>query len=286
MNDSIVSYLQELEIAHGFAKNTVKAYAYDLGSLHEFLHQNQIQSWATVSREILLNYFAGLKKRGLKPASLQRKAVCFNSFFKYLFTSTKIKISPALYLFPSRAHRTLPHVLNEQQINSLISAAAAHSKTGLRDAAVIEMLYSSGLRVSELVQIRSNQLTGEVLRVRGKGSKEREVFVGKPAYLATIKYLGSLQIKDKSNRIFSLTSRTIERILARTSLLANIDPAATPHTLRHSYATHLLAGGADIRVIQELLGHSNLSTTEIYTHLTNETKRREYIKAHPRSKLC
>lgn len=281
----LTAFYQELDIAKGFAKNTVKSYAYDLGALHNYLHNLRVDSWAAVTRNMLIAYFAELKLKGLKSITLQRKAVCFGTFFNYLIVQKRIIINPANNIFPSKTKRTLPQVLTEQQINRLLEVASESPKTALRDVAIIETLYSSGLRVSELTQLHANQLSGENLRVMGKGSKEREVFIGKPAYLAIIKYLGSQNLIGRNSRIFSFTSRTIQRVLNNASKKAQIDPPATPHTLRHSYATHLLAGGADIRIIQELLGHEHLATTEIYTHVAHETKKREYKKAHPRNNL-
>jgi integrase/recombinase XerC len=286
MNEQIRSFLRHLEIARGFSLNTVKAYGYDLTSLLTFLTQKSITTWPTVTRDHLLDYFATLKKAKVKPTSLQRKAVAFNTFFEYLINNKSLTINPVRDLVPGRQGRSLPHVLTIAQVNALITAATKAPKTGLRDAAVIETLYSSGLRVSELVGLKIGQLEGESLRIRGKGNKDREVYIGKPAYLAVIKYLGSLaKERGKNDRIFALGSRSVQRILNQASTLAGTEPPATPHTLRHSYATHLLEGGADLRTIQELLGHSSIATTQIYTHVANEKKRKEYTKAHPRSKL-
>lgn len=286
MINIIESFLRHLSIARGFSSNTVKSYGYDLSSLLSFLTKKGITTWSSVSRDHLLDYFAALKKQKIKPASLQRKAVAFKTFFEYLQNNNSISANRARDLVPGRQGRSLPHVLTIPQVNSLIAAASKVPKNGIRDAAIIETLYSSGLRVSELVNLKAGQLEGESLRIRGKGNKDREVYIGKPAYLAILKYLGSLhQNKQKADRIFALGVRSVQRILNQASSLSGLDPAATPHTLRHSYATHLLEGGADLRTIQELLGHSSIATTQIYTHVANEKKRREYIKAHPRSKF-
>lgn len=286
MRSDISSFLRDLDLGRNFSTNTIKSYGYDLTSLLVFLASKGLTSWASITRENLLDYFAALKKVKAKPATLQRKAVAFNSFFEYLINNNSLSANPARDLAPGRQGLRLPHVLTIAQVNALISAAARDPKIGMRDSAIIETLYSSGLRVSELVQLKVGQLEGESLRVRGKGNKDREVYIGKPAYLAIIKYLGSLPAnRKKSDRIFAISSRSAQRILRRASSLSGLEPPATPHTLRHSYATHLLEGGADLRTIQELLGHSSIATTQIYTHVASEKKRKEYIKAHPRSRL-
>lgn len=286
MKSVIFSFLHDLSIARGFSANTVKSYGYDLSSLLTFLSKKGVSTWSAVTRDHLLDYFSTLKKSKIAPASLQRKAVCFNTFFEYLINNNSLSANPARDLVPGRQGRSLPHVLTVAQVNLLIETASKAPKTGLRDAAVIETLYSSGLRVSELVGLKIGQLEGESLRIRGKGSKDREVYIGKPAYLAILKYLGSRpKEKSKNDLIFAMGPRSIQRILNHASTLAGTEPPATPHTLRHSYATHLLENGCDLRTIQELLGHSSIATTQIYTHVANEKKRKEYIKAHPRSKL-
>lgn len=286
MKNDLDRFIDHLEIARGFSPNTVKAYGYDLTSLLTFLPEKNVTTWSAVTRDLLLDYFSTLKKSKISSASLQRKAVSFNTFFEYLINNNSLSSNPARDIVPGRQGRSLPRVLTQQQVNHLIETASKSPKTGLRDAAIIETLYSSGLRVSELAGLKVGQLEGESLRIRGKGNKDREVYIGKPAYLAILKYLGSLpKNKQKADRIFSLGVRSVQRILEQASALAGLDPAATPHTLRHSYATHLLEGGADLRTIQELLGHSSIATTQIYTHVANEKKRKEYIKAHPRSKI-
>lgn len=286
MKNNLDRFIKHLDIACGFSANTVKAYGYDLNSLLAFLSEKKATAWSAVTRDLLLNYFSTLKRAKIAPASLQRKAVCFNTFFEYLINNNSLSSNPARDLVPGRQGRSLPHVLTQQQVNHLIETASRTPKTGLRDAAIIETLYSSGIRVSELAGLKVGQLEGESLRIRGKGNKDREVYIGKPAYLAILKYLGSLpKNKQKSDRIFALGVRSVQRIFEQASAIAGLDPAATPHTLRHSYATHLLEGGADLRTIQDLLGHSSIATTQIYTHVANEKKRKEYIKAHPRSSL-
>lgn len=286
MNELLMKFLQHTEIVRGLSQNTLKSYKYDITSLLIWLQKNKIEIWPHVTKEILIDYFSALKRQGIKYTSMQRKAACFKAFFAYLKNNSTVSQNPAEDLTPGRQPRPLPRVLTLKQIDSLIAAATKNKKTGLRDAAIIETLYSSGMRISELVSLKIRNLDGESIRIKGKGSKEREVFIGRPAYLAIIKYLGSLQYKKGLNDyIFGIKDDMIQNIVSAASLLAGIDPPATPHTLRHSYATHLLENNCDLRTIQELLGHSSISTTQIYTHVANEKKRKEYYKAHPRSGL-
>lgn len=284
MKDSIRDYLKYLDIARNASTNTIKSYSSDLSSLLAFLWDSDVKEWTRVDRENIIDYFAFLKKAKANPSSMKRKAACFRSFFDYLKNKNGMSVNPADDMVTGRMGRKLPRLLSNKQIDLLISKAAESVKTGLRDVAIIETLYSSGMRISELVNLRVHQLDGESIRIKGKGNKEREIYIGKPAHLAVIKYLGSLPCPKKNkDDIFDISISLIQKLLKRVSVSCGIYPPASPHTLRHAYATHMLENGCDLRTIQELLGHSSIATTQIYTHVANEKKRKEYFKAHPRS---
>lgn len=286
MDKVIFEFLDYLELEKGLSSTSVKAYHTDLKLFIDYLKSKDVLSWDSVRNEHIKNYFVYLMRKDTKRSSLQRKAVAIRSLFDHLIETRNFRDNPAKRLTLSRSEKDLPHVLSQKQIDSMINEVSKNTKYGLRDSAIIETLYSSGLRISEFISLKVSQLDDENIKIKGKGNKERIVFLGKPAAMAINKYLYSLpRPKKKADEVFGLKQRMIQYILNKASKAAGIDPPATPHTLRHSYATHLLDNGCDLRTIQELLGHSSIATTQVYTHVANERKRREYIKSHPRSRF-
>jgi site-specific recombinase XerD len=283
MYTAIESFLQFIDLARGRAQLTLAAYRSDLDLFHDFLIDRQVNDWSAVTQTLLLEYFQQLKRHRSQPATMRRKAVTLRLFFAYLKNNNSITVDPTKELHLSRVHKDLPDTLTIEQVERLIAAAKhSRSKTSLRDTAIIEVLYSSGLRVNELAGLTQRQIQGDTLRVRGKGNKEREVYIGRVAQAALQSYLTSLP-RPPRGPLFGLRPRMIQYLLNRYSAAAGLDPAATPHTLRHSFATHMLDAGSDLRTIQDLLGHSSIATTQIYTHVSKDKKREEFFTTHPRS---
>ena len=295
------SFLNHLQIERGLAANSIAAYRRDLGKFKSFLDSTHLDK---VSPETINNFETSLREMKLSTASINRIESTLRSFFKHLQQEHGLA-DPTLEIAPSKSARRLPKALTIDQILSMIDAAYRESDPiTLRDQAMLELLYSSGARVSELIGINLNDLSivqsddGEIttLKLRGKGSKERIVPLGSFASKAIDDYCvrvrPSLLAKNpKGNTALFLNSRggRISRQSAWQMVLnsardAGVTEHVSPHIFRHSYATHLLDGGADIRVVQELLGHASVTTTQIYTLITIDKVRESYSLAHPRAK--
>ena len=251
--------------------------------------------WQRVDAFQVRSYLVHLSEHHYDRATIHLKMSALRSFFRWLVRSNQLKQNPVVGLTLPKMHRKLPKFLTIQQIEALLSAPLADKKpknqlTVRRDQAILETLYSGGLRIHELTGLNDDDLNvlGEVVRVRGKGKKERLTPLGAPAIAAVQKYL---ELRQRSTRgpLFAnrfggrLTPRSVQRMLKKHLLTAGLDPSLTPHKLRHSFATHMLDAGADLRSVQELLGHANLSTTQIYTHITPDRLKKVYDKAHPRA---
>ncbi|KJS16873.1 MAG: recombinase XerC [Peptococcaceae bacterium BRH_c4b] len=244
---------------------------------------------------LIRSFLADLRVRGLAKSSVSRKIAAWRSFFRYLGREGIIDRNPMRGLSPLKPDRRLPKFLYQDVCNVLMEMPEKEKALGLRDGAMLEILYGAGLRVSELVGLDAaniNLAAGEV-RVFGKGAKERIVPIGSLAVNAVDNYLNSgrtqLANLDSGEAVFlnsrggRLTDRGVRKIVDKYATLLNLEKGISPHTLRHTFATHLLDGGADLRAVQELLGHARLSTTQIYTHLTRQKLREIYQKSHPRA---
>jgi len=252
--------------------------------------------WARLDVFQVRGYLVHMTERKYDRATIQLKMSALRSFYKWLLRAEHVKQNPLTGLTLPKKVRKLPKFLTIQQVESLLNApladkSADHAFAVWRDKAMLEVLYSSGIRIHELVGLNDDDvdLLGEVARIRGKGKKERLAPLGGPAVEALQRYLelrrrtarGPLFINQEGGG--RLTARSVQRILKKYLIAANLDPSLTPHKLRHSFATHMLDAGADLRSVQELLGHANLSTTQIYTHVTPERLKKVYEKAHPRA---
>ena len=295
------SFLNHLQIERGLAANSIAAYRRDLEKFKMFLNGNELSK---VTPEVITAFETSLREANLSTPTINRADSTLRSFFKHLAQEYEIA-DPTLEISASKSARRLPKALTYDQIMSMINAALRESDPiTLRDQAMLELLYSSGARVSELIGINLNDLStvnsddGEIttLKLRGKGSKERIVPLGSFATAAIENYCvrvrpGLLAKNPKNNSALFLNSRggRISRQSAWQMVLdaasaAGITEHVSPHVFRHSYATHLLDGGADIRVVQELLGHASVTTTQIYTLITIDKVRESYSMAHPRAK--
>jgi integrase/recombinase XerC len=279
---------------------TIKSYREDLTSLSGYLtelcgHSVQLREITPVD---LRGYVAALHEAGYAKSSVSRRLASLRSFFRLALREGLVESNPAKPLRNPRPDRKLPHFLTSEEIGRLLTAPAADSPQGLRDRAILEVMYSAGLRVSETIGINDEDLDrdGGLIRIRGKGRKERLAPLGSYALRALDSWLQVRQLASSEPRngrapVFvnrfghRLTTRSVARMLEKHLRHAQLDLRTTPHTLRHSFATHLLDRGADIRSVQELLGHKSLVTTQIYTHLSTSGLLEAYERAHPRAGL-
>ena len=295
MVEFLNAYLHRLESARGASPHTLRAYSRDLHHFLLFLDGRGLKEMSGLNPRTLRAWLGALDDRGLASTTIQRKLSSVRGFLRYLVDEGALETNPALGLRQRRRPRHLPSVLSEEEIASLLQAPDPETPLGLRDRALLEVMYSAGTRAAETVGLDREDLdlSGGVARVLGKGRKQRLAALGSYAVKALEAYLGApdrphprrtnpdaVFLGQKGTR---LTTRSLERIVARHVLGAGIRRHATPHTLRHSFATHLLDRGADLRSVQELLGHAHLVTTQIYTHVSVERLREVYEKAHPRA---
>jgi len=249
-----------------------------------------------VDRAMLRRWLAWLSAEGFVRASIARKVTEVRSFYRYMVREGILSFNPLLAISAPKVPRRLPNFLNHEQIQRLLQSPDVSTPQGQRDRAILEILYASGLRLSEIagLNLTNVSLDRREIRVWGKGSKERLVLMGQPAAAALRLYLSDGRhklVKDKDTpAVFvnksgnRLSVRSIDGMLQQYSRAAGLPEKVTPHVLRHTFATHLLEGGADLRVVQELMGHSRLATTQIYTHVTQSQARKVYMNAHPRAK--
>jgi len=286
-------YINYLEAERNASPYTVRNYTTDLLGFFQFLRDRDIDSLKGVDRHVLRDYLSYLMEKGFVKASIARKLSAIRSFYRYLLREEIISVSPVATTSSPKLDRRLPSFLTIEEVGRLLEAPDLSTPQGLRDCALLELLYASGLRVSELVSLNLEQvnLDSNEVRVWGKGSKERIVLMGEPAARALSTYLtrGRPEFLGKkgTNALFlnryggRLIERRVQRILEKYTDIAGIGRRVYPHMLRHTFATHLLDGGADLRVVQELLGHASLSSTQIYTHVSKSQAKKVYLSAHP-----
>lgn len=290
MNELLDSFIKHLSGERNYSEHTVKAYRGDLSDFQGFLHREKIKVEDTDASAVN-RYISTLYGKN-SPASVERKISAVRSFFSYLMRKKIMSSNPAKLVHTPKKKKRLPVFLSVDEVFSLIEAKDSDKKTPLvaRDRAILELLYSSGLRVSELAETTMDDLNmgNALIRVRGKGNKERIVPIGSKALSALGKYLDVRdELNPSSDHVFlnfrgrNITTRSLARIIKKYGLASGISKNVSPHVLRHSFASHLLAGGADLRAIQEMLGHSSLSTTQKYTHLSIERIMEVYDRTHP-----
>lgn len=296
MEQAIEGFLRYLRIERNSSPLTVKSYAEDLASLLEFFRDRigYMPDPAQVSIGILRAYVAYLHECDYAKTTVARRLACLRSLFRYCEREGLVSSNPAQALRTPRTGRKLPHLLSVDQLAKLLESPPANEPMGLRDRAILETMYSGGLRVAELVglNVSSWERDSDVLRVIGKGRRERIAPLGRHAAKALSNWtevrtpdpasddLDALFLNKFGKR---LTTRSIGRMLDKWLQHTGLDRQVTPHTLRHSFATHMLDGGADLRSVQELLGHKSLTTTQIYTHVSTRRLHETYDAAHPQS---
>ncbi len=295
MDIFINEYLTILKLEKNLSDNTTASYKNDLGSFFKFIAEYRITDPSGIKTDHIRNFFNSLKDIGLSRSSAARYFSSLKGFFSYLFKNNYITGNPMEKLSAPKLSKNLPSVLSVKEIDEILSQPYIKDKFGLRDKSLLEIFYACGLRVSELLNLKLSSLyfTEEIIRVFGKGSKERLVPIGQSAIKWTERYIKSgrpLLIKGlKSENYLFLNSRGsklsrmgIWKIVDKYAKEAGIKKEVHPHTFRHSFATHLLEGGADLRAVQEMLGHADISTTQIYTHIDREYIKQEHKQFHPR----
>jgi integrase/recombinase XerC len=285
----LAKYLTGLIAGKNLSAYTLRNYTADLRHFFDFLDERD-GAVGAVNKLLLREYLSSLVAAGMASGSVTRKVSTMRSFYRYLRTEGVIDSDPMFGVRGPRRERRLPSVLTSEQIETLIGAADGEAPQALRDRAVLELLYASGLRVSEVVglEVAGVDLDERTVRVWGKGSRERVVMMGGPAARAVERYLRDGRprlVRGKQTALLlnrdggRLSQRAVQLLVRRYALAAGLDRSVHPHLLRHTFATHLLDGGADLRVVQTLLGHSNVNTTQIYTHVSEAAKRRSIEEA-------
>lgn len=301
LTELVLDFLGYLEVERGLSRNTLEAYRSDLQQFGEFLSRHGLSAVDLAPSqlaEFITELAAGRAGRAAcAPATLQRKVACLRSFYRYLRREQLIDHDPARELRAPRLPARLPHVLSRDEILRLLSQPRGNSPTASRDRALLETMYACGLRASEAIGLELADLDLElgVVRTRGKGSKERLVPIGSQAIDRLRAYLEVARPKlvglgDETHvfvnrRGAALSRQGLYKIVQRHARSAGLERRMSPHTLRHTFATHLLAGGCDLRSLQEMLGHADIATTQIYTHLSVERLRDVYFEAHPRAAI-
>jgi integrase/recombinase XerD len=294
----VLDFLAYLEFERGLSRNTLEAYRSDLLQFGRFLAEREVSAIEAEARDVsdFLTSLATARPHPASPATLHRKAASMRSFYRHLLREGVRESDPTATVSAPRRGRRLPQVLSRGEIGRLLEQPSGTEPSPLRDRALLELMYACGLRASEAITLEVGDVDLEegVLRARGKGSKERVVPVGQSAVAAVRAYLdrgrGALVGPRRTVQLFvnfrggALTRQGLYKIVRRHAQTAGLADRMSPHTLRHTFATHLLAGGCDLRSVQEMLGHADVATTQLYTHLSSERLKDVYFRAHPRAK--
>ena len=295
MEQWIEPFMDYLILERGLSVNTLESYRRDLGHFVQFLGPNGQPSAEMLTTSNIIAYLAYLRELGRATTTVSRNLASLRSFFHYLVRQELIAVDPTAYVEAPKVEKRLPKVLSIHEVERLLEAPDVSTAPGFRDKAMLELLYATGIRVSELVSIRTGDinLSSGFLRCMGKGGKERIIPLGEVAQQALLQYIehGRQEMlhQRNSDALFlnhhgkQMSRQGFWKILKKYARSANIYKDITPHTLRHSVATHLLERGADLRSVQEMLGHADISTTQIYTHVTRSHIKEAYVAAHPRA---
>ena len=294
MHILIDEYLNFMTVEKGASRNTIDGYSRDLNRYAAFIGERKIQDIRAIGTDELLTFLAGLKGQGLAPNSMNRALAALRGFYKYLLREKKLDGNPVAHIELARVWMHLPAVLSREEMNLLLQQPGTATPAALRDSAMLELMYATGIRVSELTGLTLNSINWQVgyLVAMGKGNKERIVPIGQPASEQVQRYLERgrppLLKQRQCEFLFlnrsgkGLTRQGFWKIVKKYTAQANLAKKVHPHTFRHSFATHLLEGGADLRSVQIMLGHADISTTQIYTHITRDRLKEIHRKYHPR----
>jgi len=294
MKELLDNFINYLSIERGLAKNTLESYSRDLKKYFTFLKSKGITDPVKADRSQISAFLMKQKNKNLSMNSISRNLVAIKVFHRFLVREGYGKNDPTSLLDSPKLWKRIPEVLSMQEVKSIIDAAYPRNWQGIRDRAIIELMYASGMRVSELVNLKVSDLNLDIgfVRCLGKGQKERIIPIGKSAILAIRRYSNKARVKlakkDTSSFLFlsrigkKISRQSIWKIIKKYARIAKIKKDIKPHTLRHSFATHLLERGADLRSVQEMLGHSDISTTQIYTHVNKDRLKSIHKQFHPR----
>ncbi|GLB46896.1 tyrosine recombinase XerD [Philodulcilactobacillus myokoensis] len=294
MNEILEKYVHYLLVERGLSKNSIKSYHQDLSEIIEYFQKRHIKNLSDVDQYVILDYISQLNRHHISRNSIIHLISSLREFYRYLTQFNYVDKDPMSKIDMPKRAIPLPHVLSEREINLLFSAPDPSNKYGLRDRAILEVMYATGLRVSELINLKLNDLhlSMNLIQTLGKGDKERIIPIGNVAIKWLNRYLlhsrPQLLLKKQSQYVFlnahghHLSRQSIWQKIKKYVKQVGIKKDVTPHTLRHSFATHILEHGADLRVVQELLGHSDISTTQIYTHVSHKHLNQVYQKYHPK----
>lgn len=295
MEPSLEVFLSYLKYEKSYSDKTINSYQIDLELFFTFLKREGITTFRQVTYKIVRNYLIFLYQKNYAKKTIARHISSLRSFYKFLVKEKVVKENPMLLISNPKLDKTLPHFLYTNEVEMLLDIPDVETPIGSRDATILELLYSTGVRVSELVTIKISDIerSNRTIRVFGKGKKERMVYYGGCLEAKLNYYLKQARpqlLKEKQNSFLfvnhlgnPLTDRGVRTILDRILKQGQVDFHISPHVFRHTFATHLLDNGADLKTVQELLGHENLSTTQIYTHVSNERLRNVYLHSHPRA---
>ena len=294
MNDYIDEYLNFLTVEKGVSRLTVEAYSHDLNRFVNIVQGRGIETVADIKSDEIISYLEQVKKDGLNARSVNRGLAAVRGFFKFLLREKKIYANPVMNIGLAKVWARLPDTLSKEEMNLLLAQPGTKNPAAMRDTAMLELMYATGIRVSEIIALMMNSINWQVgyLVVMGKGGKERIVPIGRSAYNCLSEYVNQERAKfmkgQMTNILFlnrsgdGLTRQGFWKIVKRYALRAGLNKKVHPHTFRHSFASHLPEGGADLRSVQIMLGHADIATTQIYTHITRERLKSIHKRYHPR----
>ncbi|MFZ2356833.1 MAG: site-specific tyrosine recombinase XerD [Candidatus Omnitrophota bacterium] len=301
MRELIETFLNYISVERGLAKNTMLSYKDDLGFYMDFLQSRSINALSATSRNDITNFMLNQKDKGISSSSISRRLAAIKSFYRFLVREKLLKSDPTSLIDSPKLWKKIPETLSLNEVSALINSPDLRQTQGIRDKAILETLYATGMRVSEAGNLKIDNINMDIgfLRCIGKGNKERVIPLGKKAIVSLKRYLevsrpvllkeGPHEVNKKENEYLflnrfgkKLSRQSIWKLLQRYGLSAGIKKHIKPHILRHSFATHLLERGADLRSVQEMLGHANISTTQIYTHINKDRLKSIHRMFHPR----
>jgi len=295
MDELVDTFLNYLSVERGLSRNTIISYQEDINAYINFLKGVHIESFSLTKRDDITDFMLFQKDKGLSSNSVARRLAAIKSFYRFMIRERILKNDPSNLVDSPKLWKKIPETLSANEVDTLLSKPNIRQTQGIRDRAILETLYATGMRVSEAANLKKDNVNLEVgfLRCIGKGNKERVIPLGSKAISSIKRYLEASrprQLKGKESEFLflnkfgrNISRQSLWKIIKRYAREARIKKPIRPHILRHSFATHLMNRGADLRSVQELLGHASLSTTQIYTHVSTERMKEAYRKAHPRA---